>query len=129
VAMLVALGRAPEIRVHVKGQSTRVTKDELREVLMHAAVYCGIPAAVDGFRNASAVLAEMGLSDGAGPGQEPGRVRRRRQHGPRMAANLASAGFPLVIRDSDAETQRRFIASTAASRATRRRPSPGQPSW
>jgi alkylhydroperoxidase/carboxymuconolactone decarboxylase family protein YurZ len=28
---------------------------------MHAAVYCGIPAAVDGFRNASAVLEEMGL--------------------------------------------------------------------
>ena len=32
-----------------------------REVLMQAAVYCGIPAAVDGFRNASAVLAEMGV--------------------------------------------------------------------
>ena len=30
--------------------------------------------------------------------------------GRRMAANLAAAGFPLVIRDSDAETQRRFIA-------------------
>ena len=62
VAMLVALGRAPEIRVHVKGAiNNGVTKDELREVLMYAAVYCGIPAAVDGFRNASAVLAEMGL--------------------------------------------------------------------
>jgi len=62
VAMLVALGRAPEIRVHVKGAiNNGVTKDELREVLMHAAVYCGIPAAVDGFRNASAVLDEMGI--------------------------------------------------------------------
>jgi 4-carboxymuconolactone decarboxylase len=62
VAMLVALGRAPEIRVHVKGAiNNGVTKEELREVLMQAAVYCGIPAAVDGFRNASAVLAEMGL--------------------------------------------------------------------
>ena len=38
-----------------------VSKDELREVLMHSAIYCGIPAAVDGFRNASAVLAELGL--------------------------------------------------------------------
>jgi hypothetical protein len=28
---------------------------------MHSAIYCGIPAAVDGFRNASAVLAELGL--------------------------------------------------------------------
>ncbi|HEY6496733.1 MAG TPA: carboxymuconolactone decarboxylase family protein [Trebonia sp.] len=62
VAMLVALGRAPEIRVHVKGAiNNGVTKEELREVLMQAAVYCGIPAAVDGFRNAAAVLAEMGL--------------------------------------------------------------------
>lgn len=62
VAMLVALGRAPEIRVHVKGAiNNGVTVEELREVLMHAAVYCGIPAAVDGFRNASAVLDEMGI--------------------------------------------------------------------
>jgi 4-carboxymuconolactone decarboxylase len=62
VAMLVALGRAQEIRVHVKGAiNNGVSKDELREVLMHAAIYCGIPAAVDGFRNASAVLADLGL--------------------------------------------------------------------
>jgi 4-carboxymuconolactone decarboxylase len=62
VAMLVALGRAQEIRVHVKGAiNNGVSKDELREVLMQAAIYCGIPAAVDGFRNASAVLAELGL--------------------------------------------------------------------
>ena len=62
IAMLVALGRAQEIRGHVKGAiNNGVTKDELREVLMHSAIYCGIPAAVDGFRNASAVLAELGL--------------------------------------------------------------------
>ncbi|HUZ20437.1 MAG TPA: carboxymuconolactone decarboxylase family protein [Acidimicrobiales bacterium] len=62
VAMLVALGRAPEIRVHVKAAiANGVSKEEIREVLMHSAIYCGIPAAVDGFRNASAVLAEMGL--------------------------------------------------------------------
>ena len=54
--------RAQEIRWHVKGAiNNGVTKDELREVLMHSAIYCGIPAAVDGFRNASAVLAELGL--------------------------------------------------------------------
>jgi len=62
IAMLVALGRAQEIRWHVQGAiNNGVSKDEIREVLMHAAVYCGIPAAVDGFRNASAVLEEMGL--------------------------------------------------------------------
>jgi 4-carboxymuconolactone decarboxylase len=62
IAMLVALGRAQEIQWHVKGAiNNGVSKDELREVLMHSAIYCGIPAAVDGFRNASAVLAELGL--------------------------------------------------------------------
>jgi 4-carboxymuconolactone decarboxylase len=62
IAMLVAQGRAQEIRWHVKGAiNNGVSKDELREVLMHSAIYCGIPAAVDGFRNASAVLAELGL--------------------------------------------------------------------
>jgi 4-carboxymuconolactone decarboxylase len=62
VAMLVALGRPQEIRVHVKGAiNNGVSKDELREVLIHSAIYCGVPAAVDGFRNASAVLAELGL--------------------------------------------------------------------
>jgi 4-carboxymuconolactone decarboxylase len=62
IAMLVAQGRAQEIRWHVKGAiNNGVSKAELREVLIHAAIYCGIPAAVDGFRNASAVLAELGL--------------------------------------------------------------------
>jgi 4-carboxymuconolactone decarboxylase len=62
IAMLVALGRGQEIRVHVKGAiNNGVSKDELREVLIHSAIYCGVPAAVDGFRNASAVLAELGL--------------------------------------------------------------------
>ena len=56
ISMLVALGRAEEIKVHVKGAiANGVTKDEIREVLMHSAIYCGIPAAVAGFRNASAV--------------------------------------------------------------------------
>jgi len=62
IAMLVALGRAEEIKVHVKGAiSNGVSKDEIREVLMHSAIYCGVPAAVDGFRTASAVLAELEL--------------------------------------------------------------------
>jgi len=68
IAMLVAQGRAQEIRWHVKGAiNNGVSPDELREVLMHAAIYCGIPAAVDGFRNASAMLAELELAE---PGQQ-----------------------------------------------------------
>src|SRR5258708_18714167 len=69
IAMLVALGRAQEIRWHVQGAiNNGVSKDEIREVLIHASVYCGIPAAVAGFRNASAVPAAMGL-------ERPPRIR------------------------------------------------------
>jgi len=61
VAMLVAMGRAPEIRVHVMGAVRNgVTREEIREVMIHAMPYCGIPAALDGLRNAAAVLDEMG---------------------------------------------------------------------
>jgi 4-carboxymuconolactone decarboxylase len=62
IAMLVALGRPNEIRVHVKGALRNgVTVDELKELLMHSAIYCGVPAAVDGYRQATAVLQEEGL--------------------------------------------------------------------
>jgi 4-carboxymuconolactone decarboxylase len=62
IAMLVAQGRAQEIRWHVRGAiNNGVSKEELSEVLMHSAIYCGIPAAVDGFRNASAALDELGM--------------------------------------------------------------------
>jgi 4-carboxymuconolactone decarboxylase len=63
IAMLVALGRSHEVQVHVKGAiANGVTKDQIREVLMHASIYCGVPAAVDGYRNASQALAELGLA-------------------------------------------------------------------
>src|SRR5262245_47948777 len=63
IAMLIALGRSHEIRVHVKGAiANGVSKEELSELIMHSAVYCGVPAAVDGYRNASAVLEELGLA-------------------------------------------------------------------
>ena len=62
LAMLVALGRPHEIQVHVRGAiANGVTKDEIREVMLHAAIYCGVPSAVDGFRQATAVMTELGL--------------------------------------------------------------------
>jgi 4-carboxymuconolactone decarboxylase len=63
LAMLIALGRPHEIRVHVKGAiANGVTKEQISEIIMHSAIYCGVPAAVDGFRNASAMLEELGLA-------------------------------------------------------------------
>jgi 4-carboxymuconolactone decarboxylase len=62
LAMLTALNRAAEIRLHVRGAvNNGVTAEEIREVLLHATVYCGIPAGLDAFKAANDVLIEMGL--------------------------------------------------------------------
>ena len=60
IAMLAALGRDNEIRVHVRGAlANGVSKDEIGEVLLHAAIYAGVPAGVSGFRCASEVFAQL----------------------------------------------------------------------
>jgi 4-carboxymuconolactone decarboxylase len=57
VAMLVALNRPEELLLHLRGAlNNGVTRDELREVLLQSAVYCGVPAANTAFRVASEVL-------------------------------------------------------------------------
>jgi len=61
IAMLTALNRSAEIRLHVRGAiNNGVTAEEIREVLIHATIYCGIPAGLDAFKTANAVLIEMG---------------------------------------------------------------------
>lgn len=60
LAMLTALNRPHEFKVHVKGAlNNGVSKDEIREILIHAAVYCGAPAALDSARVAKEVFAEL----------------------------------------------------------------------
>ena len=57
VAMLTALGKQHELKGHVRGAlNNGVTPGELQEVLLHAAVYCGVPAAVEAFRTAAEVV-------------------------------------------------------------------------
>jgi 4-carboxymuconolactone decarboxylase len=57
VAMLTALGRAQELKGHLRGAlNNGATPEEIREVLLHAAVYCGAPLAVDAFRTAQEVM-------------------------------------------------------------------------
>src|SRR5689334_6844564 len=61
LAMLTALGRPHELKLHVKGAlKNGVTREEISEILLHAAVYAGVPAAVDAFRTAREVLKEVG---------------------------------------------------------------------
>jgi 4-carboxymuconolactone decarboxylase len=60
IAMLVALNRNDELRMHIRAAfSNGVTRDEIKEVLLQTAIYCGVPAANSAFHAAEAVLAEM----------------------------------------------------------------------
>lgn len=61
LAMLTALNRSPEIKLHTRGAiNNGVSVDEIMETLLHATVYCGIPAGLDAFKAANEVLKEMG---------------------------------------------------------------------
>jgi 4-carboxymuconolactone decarboxylase len=62
LAMLTALNRAPEIKLHVKGAlNNGVTVEEIKAALLHATAYCGIPAGLDAFRAAHEVLVSEGV--------------------------------------------------------------------
>jgi 4-carboxymuconolactone decarboxylase len=62
LAMLAALNRPHEIKLHVRGALTNgVTKDEIKEIFLQVGIYCGVPAAVDSFRIAREVFKEMGV--------------------------------------------------------------------
>ena len=61
LAMLTALNRSPEVKLHVRGAiNNGVTVDEIKETLLHATIYCGVPAGLDAFKVANEVLKEMG---------------------------------------------------------------------
>ena len=61
LGMLTALNRRHELTVHLKGAlNNGVTPEEILETLLQAAVYCGVPAGMDAFRAAEAVLTEQG---------------------------------------------------------------------
>jgi 4-carboxymuconolactone decarboxylase len=62
IAMLVALNRPNQLRHHVEGAlNNGCSADEIREILLQTAVYCGLPAAGEGFRIAEEVLRDRGL--------------------------------------------------------------------
>ncbi|MGF1609625.1 MAG: 4-carboxymuconolactone decarboxylase [Kiloniellales bacterium] len=60
LAMLTALNRPHEVRIHLRGAlNNGCSKEEIQEVLLQAAIYCGVPAALDSFRIAREVFAEL----------------------------------------------------------------------
>jgi 4-carboxymuconolactone decarboxylase len=66
LGILTAINRPHELKLHLRGAlNNGCTKEEIREVLLHTAVYAGVPAAVDAFRTAREVFAE---AEGGGGG-------------------------------------------------------------
>jgi len=62
LAMLAALNRGPELKLHVAGAlANGLTKDEIKEIFLQVAIYCGIPASLDAFKTAREVFKERGL--------------------------------------------------------------------
>lgn len=63
LAMLIALNRREEFRLHVGGAlENGVSREEIQEIILQTAVYCGVPAAVSAMKDASEVLAEADAS-------------------------------------------------------------------
>src|SRR5271165_3815015 len=78
LGMMVALNRGDEFRMHVRGAfNNGVTRDEIKEVLLQSAIYCGVPAANSAFHIAADVFREMdGETDGKG--KKDYKTKRRR---------------------------------------------------
>ncbi|PWU00103.1 MAG: hypothetical protein C5B51_25965 [Terriglobia bacterium] len=62
LAMISALNRPHEVKAHIKGAlNNGLTKDDIKEVFLQVAIYCGVPAAVDSFRIAQETFKELGI--------------------------------------------------------------------
>jgi 4-carboxymuconolactone decarboxylase len=60
LAMMIALNRGEELRMHLKAAfNNGVTREQIKEVLLHSAIYCGVPAANSAFQMAAEVFEEM----------------------------------------------------------------------
>ena len=65
LAMLTALSKPNELKLHVKGALTNgLSVEEIKEILLHATVYCGIPAGLEAFKAAHEVLKAEGVLPG-----------------------------------------------------------------
>lgn len=61
IALLAALGHEEELKLHIRAtRNTGVSRDEVKEALLHTAVYAGVPAANAAFRHARKAFDEMG---------------------------------------------------------------------
>ena len=64
---MIALGAWDEFRMHVRAALTNgLSEDEIKEVILQAAIYCGVPAANHAFKEAAAVIAERSVGSAKG---------------------------------------------------------------
>lgn len=62
LGMISALNRPHELKLHIRGAlNNGLTKEELTEIFLQVAIYCGVPAAIDSFRVAKETFKELGL--------------------------------------------------------------------
>ena len=62
LGMLCALGKEHELKLHIRGAlNNGLTRDEIKEIFLQVAIYCGIPASLDAFKTAREVFKERGL--------------------------------------------------------------------
>jgi len=81
LAMTAALGRWDEYRLHVRAalESGDLAEDDLKEILLQAAIYCGVPTANHGFKEAREVIAQLGAAGKAGKGKRTKRGKGKRR--------------------------------------------------
>jgi len=79
IAMTLALGRWEEYALHVRAalQSGDLSEEDLKEILLQAAIYCGIPAANTAFREAREVIAALAPAELAPPAGAPRKAPRK----------------------------------------------------
>ena len=71
LAMLTALNRPHELKLHIRGAiNNGVTREQIREVFLQTAVYCGAPAAIDSFRTAQQAFADIEKEQSDGTAEE-----------------------------------------------------------
>jgi len=66
IGTMVALGQWDEFRLHVRAALAEggFTPDDIKEILLQQAIYCGVPAANHAVKEANAIIAELGLLNG-----------------------------------------------------------------
>ena len=124
LGILTALNRSHELAVHVRGAVRNgCTPEEIQEVLLQAAIYCGVPAAMEGFRVAEAALA--GGDARARDGQPGGVTEAARigfvgtgAMGVPIAGALLDAGHALSVFDTRAVAAEPLVARGARLCAT-----------